>query len=119
MSQCQRLLREAGKPYPRTCQVCGLSGKCTMAKLVPVDAEPMPSDDAMGKMVKALGDRLAAKSLIRHALYNGRRIGKPEFKRMDNWVLCMELFAVGSTYAYELCRLAEVDPNGKEFKLHV
>lgn len=25
---CQRMLREAGKPYPRTCRTCGLSGPC-------------------------------------------------------------------------------------------
>ena len=28
LSKCQRALMDAGKPYPKTCPVCGLGGKC-------------------------------------------------------------------------------------------
>lgn len=26
--RCQNLLRDTGRPYPRTCEVCGVFGKC-------------------------------------------------------------------------------------------
>lgn len=29
MSECRMKLMNAGKPYPRTCQKCGLFGSCT------------------------------------------------------------------------------------------
>ena len=30
LSKCQRTLMDAGKPYPKTCPVCGLGGKCKL-----------------------------------------------------------------------------------------
>ncbi len=58
-----------------------------------------------------LRDRLSAAALIRSSLYNARRIAKGEFKRKPNWAMAMELWAVGSTYAREYCRIAQVDPD--------
>jgi hypothetical protein len=55
--------------------------------------------------------------LVRCALYNARRMAKAEYKRKPNWVLAMELFGVGSTYAHEYCKAAEVDPDGLAFQL--
>lgn len=55
--------------------------------------------------------------LIRCALYNARRMAKAEFKRKPNWVLVMELWSVGSTYAREYCKAAGVDPDGLSFQL--
>ena len=36
MTTCQRELREAGVPYPRTCERCGLFGRCY------IDSVPQP-----------------------------------------------------------------------------
>ena len=33
--KCQRIEREAGRGYPRTCPVCGLSGKCHYESTTP------------------------------------------------------------------------------------
>lgn len=44
-------------------------------------------------------------------------MAKAEFKKKPNWVLAMELWCVGSTYARELCLLADVDPDGTVFQL--
>jgi hypothetical protein len=38
MSECQLELKDAGKPYPRTCGLCGL-GKCQKGLTVGVKAE--------------------------------------------------------------------------------
>ena len=68
--------------------------------------------------LESLGAGAAQRDLIRCALYNARRMAKPEYKSKEYWVLAMELWCVGSTMAAELCRLAGVDPwSSKEFKL--
>lgn len=41
---------------------------------------------------------------------NARRICKREYQRSANWVLVSELFGLGSTYSFGLCRLFGVDP---------
>ena len=33
-------------------------------------------------------------------------------KRLPNWVLACEIFAVGSTTAHKVCAEAEIDPEG-------
>jgi hypothetical protein len=55
--------------------------------------------------------------LIRSSLYNARRMAKAEFKRKQNWVLAMELFLCGSSMAHEMCKIAEVDPDGLQFDM--
>jgi hypothetical protein len=44
---------------------------------------------------------------------NARRICKREFQRSPNWVLASQLFGLGSTYAYGMCRRIGVDPEGR------
>jgi hypothetical protein len=44
---CQRELRAAGKPYPRTCPTCGLFGPCKFEIVSP----PLAPDWQMGEMV--------------------------------------------------------------------
>lgn len=34
------------------------------------------------------------------------------YKTKQNWVLAMDLFIVGSTYAAEICHYAGIDPEG-------
>lgn len=55
--------------------------------------------------------------LIRSAICNARRMAKAEFKRKPNWVMAMELFLCGSTMAHEMCKAAEVDPDGRQFDM--
>lgn len=43
---------------------------------------------------------------------NARRICKREYQNSPNWVLAMEVFGLGSTYAYAMCRKIGVDPEG-------
>ena len=45
MSDCQQKLREAGKPYPRTCERCGL-GPC----IRPQDADLPAKDDEIANL---------------------------------------------------------------------
>jgi hypothetical protein len=47
---------------------------------------------------------------------NARRIAAPSFRRKPNWSFAMELFATGSTSAYQICRDAGIDPDGYEVK---
>lgn len=42
-----------------------------------------------------------------------RTICKREYQRSPNWVLAMELFGLGSTYAHELCRRYEIEPDAR------
>ena len=52
-----------------------------------------------------------------YLLANARRLGLEPMSRMrnmPNWVLAMELFATGSTSAYQICRDAGVNPDSCE-----
>lgn len=46
-------------------------------------------------------------------LANAGRICNLEMARSANWVLAMELFAVGSTTARRICVDADIDPDAK------
>lgn len=48
-----------------------------------------------------------------YLLANLRRICTPSLARRENWVLAIELFAVGGTTARRICREAGIDPDGK------
>lgn len=47
-----------------------------------------------------------------YLLANARRIASREYSQKPNWVLAMNLFAVGSNTAYRVCREAGIDPDG-------
>jgi hypothetical protein len=49
-------------------------------------------------------------------LANMRRICEPSLRRNANWVLAMQLFALGSTSARKVCRDAGIDPDGLEVR---
>jgi NaMN:DMB phosphoribosyltransferase len=44
---------------------------------------------------------------------NARRVCKREYQRGPNWVLASEVFGLGSTYSFALCRRVGVDPEAK------
>lgn len=45
-------------------------------------------------------------------IHNCRRL-MPKYKRQTaNWVLVMEIFCVGSSYAWKVCNYAEIDGDG-------
>lgn len=46
---------------------------------------------------------------IRCIMSNARRMAGRRFKSVPNWSLAMELFGVGSTYGWKICRLARID----------
>ncbi|RUU79993.1 hypothetical protein [Mesorhizobium sp. M7A.F.Ca.MR.362.00.0.0] len=46
----------------------------------------------------------------RRAFVNARRICARRYQRSPNWVLAMELFGLGSTYSFALCRRFGIDP---------
>jgi hypothetical protein len=46
-------------------------------------------------------------------LSNARRICGERFKRLPNWSLAMEIFGLGSTWAWALCERIGVDPDGR------
>lgn len=48
----------------------------------------------------------------RMVMANVRRLSPRKFNKTPNWVLAMELFANGSTYSWQTCRYAEIDPDG-------
>lgn len=45
-------------------------------------------------------------------LANARRICAQKHKRQPNWVLAMDAFGLGSTWAWALCKRVGVDPDG-------
>jgi ribosomal protein S13 len=47
-----------------------------------------------------------------YIMANVRRICAHQYRRQANWILAMEIFAVGSTTAHQICREAEIDPDG-------
>lgn len=48
-----------------------------------------------------------------YLMANVRRICSAEMKRSKNWVLAKELFATGSTSAWQICIDAGIDPEAK------
>lgn len=46
-------------------------------------------------------------------LSNARRIVSREYAQRANWVIAMELFAVGSTTAKKICIDAGIDPDAR------
>lgn len=48
----------------------------------------------------------------RQVLANARRICAQKYKRQPNWVLAMEAFGLGSTWARALCLRVGVHPDG-------
>jgi ribosomal protein S13 len=52
-----------------------------------------------------------AEKTHRHILANVRRL-LPRNKQ-PNWALAMEVFGVGSTYGYWICKEAGIDPDAK------
>lgn len=51
-----------------------------------------------------------------YLLSNCRRVVSAAYARKPNWVLAMELFAVGSTTAHRICRDAGIDPDATEVR---
>lgn len=49
---------------------------------------------------------------LRVMMSGARRIAKREYKFKPNWSLAMEVFGVGSTYAWKICDRAGIDPDG-------
>lgn len=60
--------------------------------------------------MKSLTAHFSASYLIA----NCRRIAALEFRTQPNWVIAMNLFAVGSTTAHRICREAGIDPDGTD-----
>lgn len=45
-----------------------------------------------------------------------RDIAPRKLRRTPNWVLAMEMFCTGSTFAWQACVYAEIDPDGFEVR---
>lgn len=50
---------------------------------------------------------------LRRVFSNARRICKREYQRSPNWVLAMQLFGLGSTYSFAICRRFGIDPESR------
>lgn len=62
-----------------------------------------------------MNQTIAAKSSDVFAVMAGaRRVCKREYQRSPNWVLAMELFGLGNTYAHEICRRNGIDPDARQ-----
>lgn len=58
-------------------------------------------------------DKLAMNFTPFYILANVRSLlSENQSKRMQNWVLAMKIFAVGSTTANRICHEAGIDPEG-------
>lgn len=44
---------------------------------------------------------------------NARGLLSRRWQREDNWVVAMELYGVGSTYAFAICRRIGIDPTSR------
>lgn len=85
MNTCQQELMRQGKPYPRTCAVCFL-GPCT------------------DNSVNSIPDNELLARAVRNARSNRR-------KKVARWTIIMDQFALGSTYAQQLCRRYGAEPD--------
>lgn len=45
----------------------------------------------------------------RQIIHNSRRLMSIRKKKTANWIIAMEIFGCGSTYAWEICRYSEID----------
>lgn len=45
---------------------------------------------------------------------NARRMAGRRWQRSPNWVLVSEVFGLGSTYSFHLCRALGIDPEAKK-----
>ena len=45
---------------------------------------------------------------------NARRICAMKWKSSPNWVLVSEVFGLGSTYSFHLCRALGIDPEARK-----
>lgn len=61
-------------------------------------------------------DYLRANFTPFYLMANARRIASKEFRRSANWVLAMNLFAVGSNSARAICKEAGIDPEATEVR---
>lgn len=46
-------------------------------------------------------------------LANARRMASRRYGDQANWVIAMNVFGLGSSYAFELCRVLGLDPEAK------
>lgn len=49
-------------------------------------------------------------------LANARRIASRKYQGQPNWVVAMEVFGLGSTYAFKLCHSLGIDPDAKRVR---
>ncbi len=49
----------------------------------------------------------------RTAFANARRMANKNFRRQPNWVFAMDLYDLGSTYAWAMCERMGLDPEAK------
>lgn len=49
---------------------------------------------------------------------NARRVCAQRYRRLPNWSLAMEVFGLGSTWAWALCERIGVDPDGRTMTAH-
>lgn len=47
-----------------------------------------------------------------YLLVNCRRLLAMKYRSKQNWIIAMELFAIGSTSAWQVCVEAGIDPDG-------
>jgi hypothetical protein len=71
------------------------------------------SDEERAAVETARFNECMANRSFHLILRNARRICKRKFQRSPNWVLASELFGLGSTYSFRLCRELGIDPEAK------
>lgn len=54
----------------------------------------------------------------RTVLANARRLMAQRYRQLPNWALAMEVFGLGSTWAWALCERIGVDPDGRTMNPH-
>lgn len=52
-------------------------------------------------------------AVARRVFHGARRVCARQWQRSPNWVLAMELYGTGSTYAHVICRRIGIDPNAR------
>ncbi len=71
----------------------------SISRAVPTEAEHM----------QAAFDRITHRQIMA----NARRVSAAKHRRAPNWVFAMDLFGLGSTYAWALCEHMGIDPDAK------
>ena len=54
---------------------------------------------------------ISDETLLRRAVFNARARDSRKGKKHPRWTAVMDSFALGSTYARELCRRFDLDPD--------